>query len=89
MWLISSHPLFFAGNPGLQTGRDCDPRPGGAKRRRSLLAARDCADHALEAGPRDGIRHERRVFHALFATEDQKEGMGAFLEKRAPRSTGR
>jgi hypothetical protein len=32
-----NHPLFFAGNPGLQAGRECGPRPGGAKRRRSLL----------------------------------------------------
>jgi hypothetical protein len=30
------HPLFFAGNPGLQAGRECGPRSGGAKRRRSL-----------------------------------------------------
>ncbi|QJS98970.1 hypothetical protein G9272_44595 [Streptomyces asoensis] len=31
-----AHPLFFAGNPGLQAGRECDPRPAGAKRRSSL-----------------------------------------------------
>ncbi|MFF0157850.1 enoyl-CoA hydratase-related protein [Streptomyces sp. NPDC005263] len=57
--------------------------------RTAVRAARDCVDRALESGLRDGIRYERRVFHALFATEDQKEGMGAFLEKRAPRFTGR
>ncbi|WP_405613481.1 enoyl-CoA hydratase-related protein [Streptomyces sp. NBC_00076] len=57
--------------------------------RTAVRAARDCVDRALETGLRDGIRYERRVFHALFATEDQKEGMGAFLEKRAPRFTGR
>jgi enoyl-CoA hydratase/carnithine racemase len=33
------------------------------------------------------VDYERRVFHSLFATEDQKEGMAAFLEKRAPRWT--
>ena len=32
----------------------------------------------------EGIRFERRVFHAMFATEDQKEGMAAFVEKRKP-----
>ncbi|HEY0352682.1 MAG TPA: enoyl-CoA hydratase, partial [Enterovirga sp.] len=32
----------------------------------------------------EGLRFERRVFHALFATEDQKEGMAAFVDKRPP-----
>jgi enoyl-CoA hydratase len=57
--------------------------------RTAVRAARECVDRALETGLRDGIRYERRVFHALFATHDQKEGMSAFLEKRAPRFTGR
>lgn len=57
--------------------------------RTAVRAARECVDRSLETGLRDGIRFERRVFHALFATHDQKEGMSAFLEKRAPRFTGR
>lgn len=57
--------------------------------RTAVRAARECVDRALESGLRDGIRFERRVFHALFATHDQKEGMAAFLEKRRPRFTGR
>ncbi|MEV5434647.1 enoyl-CoA hydratase-related protein [Streptomyces sp. NPDC052682] len=57
--------------------------------RTAVRAARECVDRALETGLRDGIRYERRVFHALFATEDQKEGMTAFLEKRPPRFRGR
>ncbi|MBC9728287.1 enoyl-CoA hydratase-related protein [Streptomyces sp. TRM68367] len=56
--------------------------------RTAVRAARECVDRALETGLRDGIRFERRVFHALFATDDQQEGMAAFLEKRAPRFTG-
>lgn len=55
----------------------------------AVRAARECVDRALEGGLRDGIRYERRVFHALFATEDQKEGMAAFLEKRPPVFRGR
>lgn len=57
--------------------------------RLAVRAARECVDRALETGLRDGIRHERRLFHALFATEDQKEGMTAFLEKRPPVFRGR
>lgn len=57
--------------------------------RLAVRAARECVDRALETGLRDGVRHERRVFHALFATQDQKEGMTAFLEKRPPVFRGR
>jgi enoyl-CoA hydratase len=57
--------------------------------RTAVGAARDCVNQSLETGLRDGIRYERRAFHALFATHDQREGMTAFLEKRAPRFTGR
>ena len=39
---------------------------------------------AFESGLEDGVSHERRVFHSLFGTHDQKEGMDAFLNKRAP-----
>lgn len=55
----------------------------------AATAARECVDRALETGLSDGIRYERRVFHALFATEDQQEGMQAFLQKRAARFAGR
>ena len=50
----------------------------------SVMMAKDCINQAFESGLDDGIDYERRVFHALFATEDQKEGMAAFLEKRKP-----
>ncbi|MEO3973300.1 enoyl-CoA hydratase-related protein [Streptomyces sp. CAU 1734] len=51
----------------------------------AVRAARDTVDRALETGLTDGVRYERRFFHSLFAGADQKEGMLAFLEKRAPR----
>jgi enoyl-CoA hydratase len=52
--------------------------------RPAVTAARESVDRALETGLRDGLLFERRVFHALFATEDQSEGMSAFMKKRAP-----
>ena len=50
----------------------------------SVALAKACVNKAFEGGLTDGIDYERRVFHSLFATEDQKEGMAAFLEKRKP-----
>ena len=50
----------------------------------SVLMAKECINRAYESGLSDGVTFERRVFHSLFATEDQKEGMAAFVEKRAP-----
>jgi enoyl-CoA hydratase len=41
-------------------------------------------NRAFETTLAEGIRFERRVFHAMFATDDQKEGMAAFGEKRKP-----
>jgi enoyl-CoA hydratase len=48
----------------------------------SVLLAKECVNRAYEVPLDEGIRFERRVFHALFATEDQKEGMDAFVNKR-------
>ncbi|MFN3296665.1 enoyl-CoA hydratase [Caldimonas sp.] len=48
----------------------------------SLIAAKECVNRAYEAPLNEGLLFERRAFHALFATEDQKEGMEAFLAKR-------
>jgi enoyl-CoA hydratase len=50
----------------------------------SLALAKDCVNRAFEGGLKDGVGYERRVFHSLFATEDQKEGMDAFVNKRTP-----
>jgi enoyl-CoA hydratase len=55
----------------------------------AAMAAREAVDRALEVSLREGVLFERRTFHALFATQDQTEGMRAFLEKREPRFTGR
>ena len=48
----------------------------------SILAAKECINRAYEGNLNDGILVERRLFHALFGTADQKEGMDAFLNKR-------
>jgi enoyl-CoA hydratase len=57
--------------------------------RSAVRAARETVERALEVGLREGALFERRVFHSLFATADQTEGMTAFLEKRQPRFIGR
>ncbi|WP_330183113.1 enoyl-CoA hydratase [Nocardia sp. NBC_01503] len=48
----------------------------------SVMIAKEAVDRAFETTLTEGLRFERRVFHSLFATEDQKEGMAAFVEKR-------
>jgi enoyl-CoA hydratase len=50
----------------------------------SVMAAKECVNRAYESTLSEGVMVERRLFHALFATEDQREGMAAFLEKRKP-----
>jgi enoyl-CoA hydratase len=51
----------------------------------SVLAGKEAVNRAFESGLSEGMAFERRIFHSLFATEDQKEGMKAFVEKRAPK----
>ena len=48
----------------------------------SVMAAKECVNRAFEGTLADGVMFERRLFHALFATADQKEGMDAFVNKR-------
>ncbi len=50
----------------------------------SVMAVKESVNRSYETTLREGLLFERRVFHALFATEDQKEGMAAFTEKREP-----
>ena len=50
----------------------------------AVKAAKEAVNRSYETTLREGLQFERRLFHALFATEDQKEGMAAFLEKREP-----
>jgi enoyl-CoA hydratase len=50
----------------------------------SVMAAKEAVNRAYESTLAEGVLFERRNFHALFATHDQKEGMAAFLEKRKP-----
>jgi enoyl-CoA hydratase len=48
----------------------------------SAMAAKEAVNRSYETTLAEGLKYERRLFHSMFATEDQKEGMAAFLEKR-------
>ncbi|MGA0540759.1 enoyl-CoA hydratase [Neotabrizicola sp. VNH66] len=50
----------------------------------TTMLVKESVNRALETSLAEGLLFERRMFHAAFATEDQKEGMAAFLEKRQP-----
>lgn len=50
----------------------------------AVMAVKEAVNRAQEGSLREGLLFERRLFHALFATEDQKEGMSAFIDKRQP-----
>ncbi len=52
--------------------------------RPAALMAKEAVNRAYETTLAEGVRFERRLFHSTFATEDQKEGMAAFIEKRKP-----
>ncbi|HWV42442.1 enoyl-CoA hydratase-related protein, partial [Pseudorhodoplanes sp.] len=51
----------------------------------AAMMAKESVNRAFETSLAEGVLFERRVFHSLFATLDQKEGMAAFVEKRAPK----
>ena len=57
--------------------------------RPAVLMAKEAVNRAYETTLAEGVRFERRLFHSLFATEDQKEGMAAFVEKRKPQFKNR
>jgi enoyl-CoA hydratase len=57
--------------------------------RPAAMLAKEAVNRAFETTLNEGIRFERRVFHSTFALEDQKEGMGAFVEKRPPQFKNR
>jgi len=58
-----------------------------SKGRLSVIASKEVINKSLDLSLSEGLEAERRVFHGLFATQDQKEGMGAFAEKRKPKFT--
>jgi enoyl-CoA hydratase len=55
----------------------------------AVMMTKECVNRAYETTLAEGLRFERRLFHAMFATADQKEGMAAFVEKRAPKFENR
>ncbi len=59
------------------------------KSRPVAMMAKESVNRAYETTLAEGVRFERRLFHSVFAIEDQKEGMAAFVEKRKPEFKGR
>jgi enoyl-CoA hydratase len=57
--------------------------------RAAVLMAKEAISRSFEGTLAEGLRFERRLFHSLFATADQKEGMAAFVEKRKPQFSNR
>jgi enoyl-CoA hydratase len=55
----------------------------------ALRLAKEAVNTAYEMSLQSGLAHERRLFYMLFATEDQKEGMDAFINKRPPEWKGK
>ncbi|RYD87288.1 MAG: enoyl-CoA hydratase, partial [Sphingomonadales bacterium] len=55
----------------------------------AILANKEMVNAAFETSLAQGVAFERRLFHALFGTADQKEGMAAFVEKRPGNWTGK
>ncbi|MEP6563904.1 MAG: enoyl-CoA hydratase [Mesorhizobium sp.] len=55
----------------------------------SVMMTKEAVNRAFETTLAEGLRFERRLFHSLFALDDQKEGMAAFAEKRKPNFTNR
>ncbi len=54
----------------------------------SVMMIKEAVNRAYESSLAEGVQYERRLFHSTFATEDQKEGMAAFMEKRLPNFRG-
>ena len=78
---ISAHwyrPRVVVGSPRRAFGKRAHPEVILAAARKEMVNA------ALETTLTQGVQFERRLFHSLFAFEDQKEGMAAFVEKRKP-----
>ena len=55
----------------------------------AVLANKEMVNAAFETGLAQGVQFERRLFHGLFGSADQKEGMAAFVEKRPGNWTGK